>query len=77
MPRSAESFTLISLYTKELRIQGIDVPLFTIAADISLLESADGKADGTISVSPPQTGLSLRELVCFWLELLLSKRIKI
>ncbi len=46
------SFTLFSLYAKELRLQGVQVPLYTIEADNSLLENASGKAEGTISVGP-------------------------
>lgn len=46
------SFTLFSLYAKELRAQGVRVPLYTIEADNSLLENANGQAEGTISVGP-------------------------
>ena len=46
------SFTLFSLYAREIRNQGMKVPLFTIEADSSLLENADGKGEGTISIGP-------------------------
>jgi branched-chain amino acid transport system substrate-binding protein len=46
------SFTLFSIYARELRAQGVQVPLYTIEADNSLLENANNKAEGTISIGP-------------------------
>jgi branched-chain amino acid transport system substrate-binding protein len=46
------SYTLFSLYAKELRNIGYSIPLYTIEADTSLLKNADGAAEGVISIGP-------------------------
>lgn len=46
------SYTLFSLYAKELRNVGSALPLYTLEADTSLLKNADGAGEGIISIGP-------------------------
>ncbi len=61
------SYTLFPYYVKELRRQGVSVPIFTIEADNAGIQAGGVEAEGVVSIGPsiPETDFTKKYLVKF------------